>query len=259
MRQDLLQRLLALREVREPVAVVTELATGLQCLVTATACHGGFGLTDGQRARVLAAIAADRSGVRTLAEDEVEAGVGAGAGAGAGADDAEDDESEYFVHVFAPRPRLMVIGAGAIAEALAPMATLAGFTVTIIDPRIGFLIPACFPGAATLDLWPAEGLSHLGLDSHSAVVTLSHDSKLDDSALVAALASPAFYVGALGSRRTHARRLERLAALGLDKRRLADIRAPVGLAINARTPAEIAVAILAELVAVRNSLKRHAE
>lgn len=148
-----------------------------------------------------------------------------------------------------PRPRLVVIGAVHIAEPLAQMAALAGFAVTIVDPRRSWATAARFPGQALITSWPDVALRELGLDARSAVVTLTHDPKLDDPALVAALASPAFYVGCLGSQKTHAARRARLLDAGVDPAALDRLHGPVGLRIGARSPAEIAVSILAEIIA----------
>ncbi|TPE53311.1 XdhC family protein [Amaricoccus solimangrovi] len=153
---------------------------------------------------------------------------------------------EWFLCAHAPAPRLVVVGAAHVAQHLAPMARIAGFDVTVIDPRSAFATEARFPGTRVMVDLPDEALAEVGLDSRVAVVTLTHDPKIDDPAIVATLASDAFYLGCLGSRKTHAQRLERLAGLG---EALGRIHAPVGLAIGARTPAEIAVAILAEIVA----------
>jgi len=128
------------------------------------------------------------------------------------------------------------------------MAALAGFEVTIIDPRRSFATAERFPGVALSSEWPDEAMAALGPDGRTAVVTLTHDPKLDDPALAAALGSEAFYIGALGSRRTHAARLERLARAGFRAEETARIHGPVGLDLGARSPAEIAVSILAEVV-----------
>jgi xanthine dehydrogenase accessory factor len=130
------------------------------------------------------------------------------------------------------------------------MATLAGFDVVVIDPRRAFATEHRFEGVKLIDAWPDEALAELKLDATSAVVTLTHDPKLDDPALIAALSSPAFYVGALGSKRTHAKRIERLNAAGVGDK-VARIHAPVGLDLGGRSPREIAVSILAQVVQVR--------
>jgi xanthine dehydrogenase accessory factor len=130
------------------------------------------------------------------------------------------------------------------------MATLAGFEVLVIDPRRAFAAEHRFEGVKLIDAWPDDALAELKLDATSAVVTLTHDPKLDDPALIAALASPAFYIGALGSKRTHAKRIERLSAAGVGDK-IGRIHAPVGLDLGCRSPREIAVSILAEVIQVR--------
>lgn len=161
-----------------------------------------------------------------------------------------EEESPRFVAIHNPPPRLAVVGAVHIAQALVPMARLAGFDVTLIDPRAAFGSQARFPGEEICDDWPDEALDAQGLDARTAVVTLTHDPKLDDPALSRALPSEAFYVGALGSTRTHAKRVARLTEAGLSQADLARLHAPVGLDIKARTPAEIAVSVLAQVVSV---------
>ena len=162
----------------------------------------------------------------------------------------EDGGGEYFLRVYTPPRRLVVVGAVHIAQFLVPMAELAGFSVTVIDPRQAFAADYRFPDVDIRTEWPEEALRDLGLDSQSAVVTLTHDPKLDDPALKAALRSGAFYVGALGSRKTHAGRRERLEKDGVSLESLETIRGPIGLDIGARSPAEIAVSIIAEIVSV---------
>lgn len=157
---------------------------------------------------------------------------------------------ERFLTVCLPPPRLVVIGAVHISQALAPMARLVGLDLTILDPRTAFATPERFPGVTLLPVWPEEGLARIGgLDRFAALAALTHDPKIDDPALAAALRAGCFYVGALGSRRTHARRVERLAALGIAPEDLARIHAPIGLDIGAASPAEIALSVLAEIVA----------
>jgi xanthine dehydrogenase accessory factor len=171
---------------------------------------------------------------RALARDEAEV--------------VETADGPVFLEPHNPPRRLILVGAVHIAQPLAAMAGQAGFAVTIVDPRTSFASAARFPDVALVTRWPDQALAEIGLDARTAVVTLTHDPKLDDPALVAALASPAFYVGCLGSRKTHAGRLARLAERGLDDRALARLRGPVGLPIGARSPAEIAVSILAEII-----------
>ena len=163
----------------------------------------------------------------------------------------ESGGETWFLQVFNPPPRLAIVGAVHIAQALAPMAAGLGFGVTVIDPRGAFATSERFPGVDITTLWPDEAMDAFAADTRSAVVTLTHDPKLDDPALDAALRSEAFYIGALGSRKTHAARLKRLRELGHDEASLARIHGPVGLAIEAVTAPEIALAILAEIVAVR--------
>jgi len=157
----------------------------------------------------------------------------------------------WFLHVQAPPHRLLILGAVHIAQSLAPLAVQAGFAVTVIDPRRGFADAARFPGTTLHHGWPDEAMAALRPDPRTALVTLTHDPKLDDPALDAALRTGAFFVGALGSRKTHAARLDRLGALGHGQDALDRIRGPVGLRIGAVTAPEIALSILAEIIAVR--------
>lgn len=157
-------------------------------------------------------------------------------------------DQDIFVRVFTPPPRLVIIGAVHIAQYLATVAGLAGFEVTVVDPRQAFATSQRFPQTTLLSEWPDKALQRLGLDAHTGVVTLTHDAKLDEPALIAALKSPAFYIGALGSKKTHAARLERLTNAGIEASQLERIRAPIGLDLGGRSPAEIAIAIAAEAI-----------
>lgn len=160
------------------------------------------------------------------------------------------DGVELFVDLLRPGPSVSIVGGAHIAVALAQMARLLGYRVTVIDPRRAFGNAARFPDADRLvQAWPDKAFAEVPIDTETAVVTLSHDPKIDDPALRAALRSDAFYVGALGSRKTNAKRRERLAAAGLAEEQLARIHAPVGLDIGADTPEEIALAIMAQIVA----------
>jgi xanthine dehydrogenase accessory factor len=163
------------------------------------------------------------------------------------ADRSGTEPSGAFVAIHNPALRLVVVGAVHIAQALLPMARLAGYDPVLIDPREAFGAAARFPGERVVHDWPDEAMAALGLDARTAVVTLTHDSKLDDPAIAAALRSDVFYLGCLGSTRTHAKRVERLQAAGFDTAAIGRIHAPVGLDIGARTPAEIAVSILAQI------------
>jgi xanthine dehydrogenase accessory factor len=156
-------------------------------------------------------------------------------------------DGPLFIQVFNPPLRLMVVGAVHIAQALVPIATVVGYDVTVIDPRRAFASDARFPGVNVRQDWPDEALEELRPDARTAVVTLTHDPKLDDPALDVALRSEAFYIAALGSKRTHAARLERLAALGHDPVTMGRIHGPAGLSLGAVSPGEIAVAVMAEM------------
>jgi xanthine dehydrogenase accessory factor len=161
---------------------------------------------------------------------------------------ATPDDAGYFLNVFLPPPRLVILGAVHISQALAPMAQMAGFDVTIIDPRTAFATPDRFPNVTLLAEWPEDALKERPIDPFTALAALTHDPKIDDFALRAALEGGAFYVGALGSRKTHAKRIERLQADGVSEDLTATIHAPIGLNIQAQSPAEIAVAVLAEII-----------
>ena len=154
-----------------------------------------------------------------------------------------------FLLVQVPRRRLVVLGAVHISQALAPMAKLADLDMLVIDPRTAFATPERFPGVEVIAEWPQDALPRLGLDRFTALAVLTHDPRIDDPALSAALSADCFYIGALGSQKTHAKRLERLRAAGLADSQLKSIHAPIGLDIGAVSPAEIAVAILGEIIA----------
>lgn len=160
------------------------------------------------------------------------------------------DAQGRFIAVHNPPLRLIVVGAVHIAQNLLPIARACGYACTLIDPRSSFGAAARFPGERIVDDWPDTAVAGLGADARTAIVTLTHDAKLDDPALITALRSDAFYIGCLGSRRTHAARLERLRTSGIPEADLARLHAPVGLAIGARTPGEIAVSILAQMTQV---------
>lgn len=205
--EPLLAELVACRAARVPVGYVVDTATWTRRLVDPL----GF----------LSRFRADRSGFEA--------------------------DGAVFIGIHNPPLRMIVVGAVHIAQALVPMARLAGYDPLIIDPRGAFAAERRFPGEDIREDFPDEVLAEIGLDARSAVVTLSHDPKIDDPAIEAALGADVFYLGALGSTRTHAKRLERLAARGYGPEALARIHAPVGLDIGARSPAEIAVSIMAEV------------
>ena len=163
----------------------------------------------------------------------------------------ELDGQRIFLNVYVPPARLIIVGAVHIAQSLAPMASLMDFDVTVIDPRRAFATDSRCPGVKVMQDWADEAFEKIGLDASTAVVTLTHDPKLDDPALESALKSDVFYVGALGSRKTHGKRRERLTEAGITDEQFARIHGPVGLNIGAKSPAEIAVSILGQIVEVR--------
>lgn len=171
----------------------------------------------------------------------------------------EREGRQFFLTVQAPPVRVVIIGAVHISQALASMAKGLDLDVTIIDPRTAFATPERFPDVAVLAEWPDAVLPDLAIDRYTAIVALTHDPKIDDPALTAALRSECFYIGALGSRKTHVRRIQRLSEGGFSEADIARIHAPIGLDIGAVSPAEIAVSILAEIVAsLRKERRRSA-
>jgi xanthine dehydrogenase accessory factor len=211
---------------RQPVAYAVRLANGAAFVLPDIAAPANLAQA------AATALAADRTGI------------------------VEIDGESWFIEARNPAPRLVIVGAVHIAQALAPLAVAAGFDVTVIDPRTGFAAPERFPGVRIDTAWPDEALATLQPDARTAIVTLTHDPKLDDPALVSALHSDAFYIGALGSTRTHARRLERLRDAGFDDAACARIAAPVGLDIGARTAPEIAISVIAEVIGARRGKRR---
>ncbi|MBI4194080.1 MAG: XdhC family protein [Betaproteobacteria bacterium] len=222
-RDAVLAGLRRVRASRKPALVAIDLDDGRSALIA----EG----EDAGDAVLRAAVAGDAA--RALAEERSRV--------------VERDGRRCFLHVFTPPRRLALVGAVHVAQALIPMAVAAGYEVTVIDPRSAFAAQSRFPGVAMMTQWPGTALAAFGLDRRSALVSLTHDPKIDDPALASALRSDAFYIGALGSRKTHAARLGRLREQGFGDAELARIHAPVGLPIGAVSPAEIAVSILAEL------------
>ena len=224
MKTEILNRLLQDRKAKRQVALATRLDGGGQALVYPDeAALGDLAVDEELRGAALDAIRDDRS--RTV---QVSAG-------------------EVFIQVFNPPLRMVVVGAVHIAQPLSRMAVVAGYDVTVVDPRGSFATDERFPGIGLVHDWPDEALTALDLDRRSAVITLTHDPKIDDPALEVALSSEVFYIGALGSRKTHAGRVERLTERGFSADRIGRIHGPIGLSIGAVSPAEIAVSILAEL------------
>ncbi|WP_420409645.1 XdhC family protein [Hoeflea sp.] len=154
----------------------------------------------------------------------------------------------FFLNVHVPAPRMTIIGAVHISQVLAPMAQMTGFDVRVVDPRTAFATPERFENVDLVADWPEDALKDRPIDAFTALVAVTHDPKIDDWPLIEALRNGSFYVGALGSRKTHARRVERLAAEGLSEAEIGRIAAPIGLDIGSQSPAEIAVAILAQVV-----------
>jgi xanthine dehydrogenase accessory factor len=194
---------------------------------------------DGSLQRLL-----DLAGLELLALTDAEL---AAAGREALRSDRALVQGQILVTPHNPPQRLIVVGAVHISEVLCSMAIAAGYAVTVVDPRTAFLRPERFPGVTLVNEWPKEAFAELRPDARTAVVLLTHDPKIDDPALLAVLPTQAFYIGALGSRRTHARRLERLAEAGVDEAARTRICGPAGLSIGARTPAEIAISVLAQM------------
>ena len=209
-----------------------------------------------RRAAILVTDLADGGGRLVREHDEVAGVLGealAAAFRSGKSGTLEVDGRSLFLNVHVPPPRLVMIGAVHISQALAPMARIAGFDVEIVDPRTAFATPERFPDMALSAEWPEDVLKGRPLDAYTALAALTHDPKIDDYPLQAALRAGCFYVGALGSRKTHARRVERLVAAGLSEAQVALIHAPIGLPIGAASPAEIAVAVLAEVIGALRS------
>ena len=232
MKRPILDALLKIRAEKRAAALVSHLESGAQVLVAGGERIGDLPVTPALEAEIARIQRADRS--RRV----------------------DSEAGPLFVQIFNPPLRLAIVGAVHIAQPLAPMAALAGYDVTVIDPRRAFASDERFPSVAVSREWPDDGLKALAPDARTAIVALTHDPKLDDPALDVALRSDAFYIAALGSRKTHAARLERLAALGHGPEALARIHGPAGLAIGAVSPAEIAVSVMAEMTAALRQADR---
>src|ERR1700731_2255243 len=213
-----LNQLNAERAARRPVIIVTDTANGEQRLVTAADIAA-----DPLRADLAKQLRMGKSGM-------IEAG-----------------GKKLFLNVYAPTAKLVIVGAVHISQALAPLARSLDYDVTVVDPRTAFASPERFPDVPLIAEWPDVALPPLNVDRYTAFVALTHDPKIDDPALLHALARDCFYIGALGSRKTHARRVERLKQQGASDANVARIHAPIGLDIGAVSPAEIAVAIMAQI------------
>ena len=230
MRLDALKALNAARRERRAGAIVTPLAGGEPRFVAAEAFEA-----DPLAEELATALRMGKSGAVTVAGEA------------------------YFLNIHAPSGRLVLIGAVHISQALAPMARMVGLDVTVIDPRTAFATPERFPETPVVAEWPDVALATAPLDAFTAICLLTHDPKIDDPALTAALEGECFYIGALGSRKTHARRIERMRAKGFGDAALARIHAPIGLDIGAVSPAEIAVSIIGEIVATMRRKPLRAE
>ena len=229
MRLDTLKNLIAAREAKQPVALVSNLDSGEQSLVYRKTVEGSLKLDDAIINAARAALRDDKSG-------RVDFGV-----------------THLFIKVFNPPKRMIIIGAVHIAQPLVTLAQTSGYEVVIVDPRGAFATRDRFPDVTLTEDWPDEALEKLKIDNRSAIVTLTHDPKLDDPALHVALRSEAFYIGSLGSRKTHGRRVERLTEEGYTEDEINRIYAPVGLSINAKSPSEIAISIMAQITQVLRS------
>jgi xanthine dehydrogenase accessory factor len=218
MNLDILKSVNAERAARRPAIIVTEMGTGAQRFVAGTGVAA-----DTLRGVLEAHLRSGKSGME------------------------ETPQGRVFLTVYVPAAQVVAIGAVHISQALAPIARLLGYDVTIVDPRTAFATPERFPDVKVIAEWPDVALPPLNVDHYTAFVALTHDPKIDDPALLHALARDCFYIGALGSRKTHARRLERLKQQGVSDAGLTRIHAPIGLDIGAVSPAEIAVAIMAQI------------
>jgi len=218
MQLDILRDLNAEREARRAAVVITDVESGTQRLVKAADVG-----KDPLRAVLAEGLRTGKSGM------------------------AETPQGRVFLTVHVPAPQLVITGAVHISQTLAPLGKMLGYDVTIVDPRTAFASPERFPDVKVIAEWPDVALPPLGIDHYTAFVALTHDPKIDDPALTHALARDCFYIGALGSKKTHGRRLERLKAQGVSEAALARIHAPIGLDIGAVSPPEIAVAIMGEI------------
>ena len=226
MKLAFLEGLLDASHPRSGRALVTDLVSGAQRLITLRHSSGDLSLDEAEVSQVRRAIEEDRSQIIAMRTREL------------------------FVEVWSAVLRLIVIGGVHTAQSLVPLAKLLGYDVTLVDPRPAFASAARFPDTPLIIEWPDKAVAKLQPDRRTALVTLTHNPRIDDVALIAALRAETFYIGALGSRRTHAQRRERLGREGFDTTAMDRVRGPIGLAIGALTPAEIAVSIMAEITAV---------
>lgn len=220
MKQDTLAQLNAERLARRPVVVVTNIATGEQRLVKAADIA-----KDPLRAELDRYLRMGRSELIQV------------------------DGENLFLNIYAPTARLVIIGAVHISQTLAPLAQSLGYDVCIVDPRTAFAAPERFPDVRVIADWPETALPPMNIDRYTAMAAVTHDSRIDDFALLHALERDCFYIGALGSRKTHVKRLDRLKAAGETDSSLSRIRSPIGIDVGAISPAEIAVSVMAQITA----------
>jgi xanthine dehydrogenase accessory factor len=232
MQPEYLAALLKARDAKSSIARLTDIATGAEALVIDGKAEGSLAIDDALQAALDAALAREESRL------------------------FEEAGRRVFIQVLTPSLRLAIIGAGHISQYLGSIAAEIGFEVTVIDPRTTYASAARFPNAKLSHEWPDTALENMGLDRRLAVVTLSHDPKLDEPALAAAMGSDVFYIGALGSRKTQAQRRERMKTQGFTDAQLDRIHGPVGLDIGALSPAEIAVSIVAQIIDVLRPKKK---
>ncbi|MDH5556339.1 MAG: XdhC family protein [Alphaproteobacteria bacterium] len=235
MKAATLKALMKARADKAATALITDLESGAQTVVVDGVASGDIAMGPALARFVEDALTADKSMTADL------------------------NGQRYFIQIFNPPRRLIIIGAVHIAQVFSAMAAMAGYEVIVVDPRGAFATEARFPKVTLSTEWPDEALEALDIDKRTAIVTLTHDPKLDDPALKVALAREPFYIGALGSRKTHASRVERLTAAGISQQAIERINAPVGMDIGAVSPAEIAVSILAQMTAALRRKPARAE
>lgn len=223
MKAELLNHILGDKKAKHPVVLATWLDTAEHALIYPDRVEGEVVPDDSLITTARDAMRDDKSGM------------------------VDTDKGQVFLQVFNPPLRMIIVGAVHIAQPLARMAIIGGYDVTVVDPRGSFATEARFPGVRLMNEWPDDAVAALAPDPRTAVVTLTHDPKIDDPALHVALESDAFYIGALGSRKTHASRLDRLTEAGYKPEQMNRIFGPVGLSIGAVSPSEIAVSILAQV------------
>ena len=231
MKTQTIEQILSAKTSKIPTALITELETGTQSIFQNDEIEDDLAFPEDFISTIKNALARDKS------------------------TSTENQNKRYFIQVFNPPKRMIIIGAVHISQALAPIAKISGFDVTIVDPRTAWASAERFPDTKIDTSWPDEAIIDLNIDSRTAVVALTHDPKLDDPALEYAIKSQAFYIGALGSRKTHEKRVVRLTDSGCSKDEIDRINAPIGMDIGALSPAEIAISIMAQITLALNGPK----